>query len=651
MSKRPPKIPRPRFESTTDDMRRRLKNIVPGAFGENGTLNTDALLTQLGETPQPARERYLFDWAGKHESATALTIPPLGTLMPQHAESVSFGNTQNLYLEGDNLEILKLLRNSYTGRVKMIYIDPPYNTGKDFVYHDNFRDPLSDYFRKTGQIDKNGKKAEAADAERNLNGHRHSRWLSMMYPRLWLANELLRDDGVIFVSIDDNEVHHLRILMNLVFGEDNFIALLPTVMNLKGNQDQFGFAGTHEYTIVCAKNKENLRLGEFALDDELLNVWQKDECGFYKKGASLKATGQNAPREKRPNLYFPLYVGRKNGDYYVSLTRRAKKDYEIFPITDGKEMSWRWSQDKFLNQPFDIIVENGGNNGEFNLYKKQRPSIGDMPSKKPKTLFYKPEYSSGNGTAQLENLLGDGRIVSNPKPVELIKDFIVISSTKNDIILDFFSGSATTAQAVMELNAEDGGARKFIMVQMRESTPDKSEARAAGYDNIAQIGRERIRRAGDKIRQTSNGHMFAADTDLGFRAYSLARGNLMQDWETLQISGDTDKERMTKWDNSQKKLRLAAKRNPEAIITELILSFGMDLFATVQKKQAGKNTVHLVDDGIKNFHLCLDDTLEDDLYEILGLSKTCRLVVRDSALSGNISQSLNFSLHCRVMVI
>jgi adenine-specific DNA-methyltransferase len=219
-----------------------------------------------------------------------------------------------------------------------------------------------------------------------------------------------------------------------VFGEDNFIAMLPTVMNLKGNQDEFAFAGTHEYTIVYSKKRDEALFNEFAIEDEELNEWEQDEYGYFKKGANLKATGVNAPREKRPNLWFPIYVSKDKWslEYFEG-------SEEIYPLTDGKEMSWRWSKNKFINEHYNVIVSY--DNGNISIYKKQRPSVGDIPSKKPKTLFYKAEYSSGNGTNEVKELLGE-RIFSNPKPINLLKDFCEIGCTKDGIILDLFSGSS-----------------------------------------------------------------------------------------------------------------------------------------------------------------------------------------------------------------
>lgn len=359
----------------------------------------------------------------------------------------------NFLLEGDNLHSLYLLEKTHKGKIDLIYIDPPYNTGnKDFIYNDEYVN--SD------------------------DGYRHSKWLSFINNRLKIAHCLLSNYGLIFISIDDNEQAQLKLLCDEIFGDINCIGILPTIMNLKGNQDQFGFAGTHEYTLVYAKNISKCQLGQFKIDeDEIEKDWLLDDIGYYKKGANLKSTGVNAPREKRPNLYFPIYVldetpcGMKDekNEYKLEWSLEPKEGFRpIFPITNGKEMSWRWSKNKFRNEAYNVIITSDGKDG-ISLYKKQRPSIGDIPTKKPKSFLYKPEYSSGNGTNQIVRIFGN-KVFNNPKPVELIKDFIRIGlNDKKGTVLDFFAGSGTTAQAILELNKEDNGKRNFILCTNNEN--------------------------------------------------------------------------------------------------------------------------------------------------------------------------------------
>lgn len=420
-----------------------------------------------------------LNWVGKEAVVKHDKDVPFRLL--KKVKSASFGdNSQNLIIHGDNLEALKALMPYYQEKIKCIYIDPPYNTGNEgWVYNDKVNSP---------KIKKWLGKVVGSEAEDLC---RHDKWLCMMYPRLKLLYNLLKEDGILFVSIDDNEVYNLRQLLSDIFGEENFIAILPTVMNLKGNQDQFGFAGTHEYTIVFAKNKEKCEIRHFEISDENeLEKWEEDEIGFFKKGANLKSTGINSPRKKRPYLFYPmLYNQKTNGieviaeDEYKKIydpksktfddeyVKKLQKKYEklgyvfILPITDKKEMTWRWEMRKVRNEKYNIIVNKNGDG--ISIYKKQRPTIGDLPSKKPKTLFYKPEYSSGNGTAQLKRIFGQ-KIFDNPKPLDLIKDIIEISTKNDDIVLDSFAGSGTTGEAVIKLNQERGGTRKFILVQLQE---------------------------------------------------------------------------------------------------------------------------------------------------------------------------------------
>jgi adenine-specific DNA-methyltransferase len=438
----------------------------------------------------------------------------------------------NLVVEGDNLLALKALLPQYSGRVRCVCIDPPYNTGNDngqgkgWVYSDTVNSPLiREWLGKEVGID-------------DLT--RHDKWICMITPRLKLLREFLSHDGVIFVSIDDNEVYHLRGLMNEIFGDENFIALLPTIMNLKGNQDEFGFAGTHEYTLVFARDKSRCNLNEFELDEEESEEWQEDELGTYKKGATLKGSGVNAPREKRPNLFYPITITNANTVSTISKEEfvqiydaerktfnddylgKLKKKYEqkgfrfVLPQADGIYVSWRWSREKVITEPHNLIVVVSGQDVSIN--KKQRPSLGELPSKKPKTVFYKPEYSSGNGTNQIKKLFGS-KAFNNPKPIELIMDLLRVGTTEDSLVLDSFAGSGTTGHAVMELNRLDGGTRKFILVQMTEATQSEPTK------NICKdITRERLKRAIEKYGYDSGFKYLRVG--IAIDAETLLSGNL-----------------------------------------------------------------------------------------------------------------------------
>lgn len=367
----------------------------------------------------------------------------------------------NLLIEGDNYHALTVLNYTHKEKIDVIYIDPPYNTGnKDFIYNDSY-------------VDKE-------------DGYRHSKWLNYIEKRLNLAKSLLKEQGIIFISIDDNEQSNLKLICDKIFGENNKIAILPTIMNLKGNQDEFGFAGTHEYTFVYSKNKQACKIGEFKIDDDEINDWEVDDKGYFKKGANLIASGVNAPRHKRPNLFYPIFI-RENKIFLPSneeiepLYNKVEKRFDdialeklikkyqdngfvkILPISNSNYMSWRWQLETMrLRKDTDVIISG------TSLYKKQRPELSDLPTKKPKTIFYKPEYSSGNGTNRLKQIFGE-KLFNNPKPVELIKDLIYLGGDKNITILDFTAGSGTTADAVIQLNKEDSGKRKFILCTNNEN--------------------------------------------------------------------------------------------------------------------------------------------------------------------------------------
>ncbi len=372
----------------------------------------------------------------------------------------------NILIEGDNFHSLSVLNYTHKEKIDVIYIDPPYNTGnKDFIYNDSF-------------VDKE-------------DGYRHSKWLNFMEKRLNLANKLMKDSGVIFISIDDNEQANLKLLCDKIFGESNKIAVLPTIMNLKGNQDEFGFAGTHEYTLVYAKNKSNAQINEFKLDEENFEEWLEDETGYYKKGAILKRTGTDAPREKRPLSYYPILINKATDEIaniteleYFKIYNKAEKKFDdnyidelknkyeklnfffLLPLSENIKTSWRWQYSKVVREKDEIIVQKSNNS--YTLYKKQRPNLGELPTKKPKTIFYKPEYSSGNGTNRLKQFFGE-KLFNNPKPLDLIKDLIYLGSKKDSVILDFTAGSGTTADAVLSLNKEDGGNRHFILCTNNEN--------------------------------------------------------------------------------------------------------------------------------------------------------------------------------------
>ncbi|MDP2090311.1 MAG: site-specific DNA-methyltransferase [Candidatus Gracilibacteria bacterium] len=557
-----------------------LKTHFSHCFDKNGDFDFDKFKKEISKNEIDfSRESYSMDWLGK-SYARVLASEPARTLLKEDKEwnkKEENKNSENLLIKGDNLEVLKHLSNAYHEKVKMIYIDPPYNTGSDgFVYQDDRKFDVKEFSKLAGVDEEKSKRIlDFVDSKSNS----HSAWLTFMYPRLYIAKQLLKDDGVIFVSIDDNEVSQLKILMDEIFGEENFIAELPTIMNLKGNNDQFAFSGTHEYTLVYSTNKTNSKFYEFKLENDEDFDWEEDDIGFFKKGSGLLATSEGKYREDRPYMYFPILL--KNGcislisnseyrkiynsdskefnDNFVSeiIDKYEKDGYAvILPINkDGEKLRWTWGFDGKFKTDIHEILCSKTNNG-YTLNKKQRPSLGDLPTKKPKTIFYKPEYSSGNGTSQIKKLFNT-KMFSNPKPFDLIKDFIQLGISNNDIILDFFAGSGTTGDAVMQLNSEDSGTRKYILVQIPELI-DKEKNKIA-YDfvknelgiktpTIFEITKERLVRAGKKIKEEKKDDEKIKNLDFGFKIFETTHI-----WEDYNVESQEFSENLKLFDETQLK--------------------------------------------------------------------------------------------------
>jgi len=429
-----------------------------------------------------------FTWEGKEYLDKICKIPSIGTLRPCKEESVNFDETENLYIEGDNLEVLKLLQKSYYGKIKMIYIDPPYNTGKDFVYKDNFKDNLQNYLEVTGQVDGEGKRISA---NQETAGRYHSNWLNMMYPRLFLARNLSKDDGVIFISIDDNEVANLRKVCDEIFGEENFIGSFLKQSKVGGGSDSKFMVKEHEYLLLYSKASECLpEMFEEHNKEYLKRYKEQDENGRYFWDTFA-----------RPGLSSPIVYDINAPDGTV--------------INNG----WIRSKERFEKEYAEGIVKiNKKENGEWGVYFKQY--LNNM-GKKPRSMT--SDFGGTiEGKKEIGELFGNDKIFSYPKSsTYLIKIMKFLNFEKDDIILDFFSGSATTAHAVMQLNAEDEGNRKYIMVQLPETTDEKSESYKAGYKNICEIGKERIRRAGAKILEEKKNKKGIENLDIGFKVLKL----------------------------------------------------------------------------------------------------------------------------------
>lgn len=561
---------------------------------------------------ESAEERYHLSWPGKQMSLKVASAPPTKTLRPARDESVHFDTTKNLFIEGDNLEALKLLQETYLNKVKMIYIDPPYNTGNDFVYNDDFSESANEYLEKSNQVNSAG---ERLIPNPESCGRFHSNWLQMLYPRIKIARNFLRDDGIFFMSLDDNEVHNGLKICEEIFGTNQFIACLPTIMNLKGNNDQFAFAGTHEYTIVYAKNKPELKIGEFSLDVEELEEWENDDIGLFKRGANLKATGKNAPREKRPNLFFPLYVTDKDEVF----TEKPNQPHTVvLPLTGSAEMSWRWDKKKFVSNPRDLIVVRSGSS--LSIYKKQRPKLGDLPSRKPKSIFYKPEYSSGNGTSAIKSLFGASLFDAPPKPPALIEDLIEIGCPDGGLVLDFFAGSGTTGHAAMSLAQKTGKEFPFILIQLDEKLSDGSEATKQGFNSIADIAKERIRRAGTKIFKKRGGGGNDRDLDIGFRSLKVDSSN-MKDVNYLP-------DKLKQKDLIDAVNIVKEERTEEDLLFEVLIKLGIAPTLPIQNETVQDKAVFFVGDN--SLIACFDSGLNEELVEEIAKYKPLYAVFLDN---------------------
>ena len=571
----------------------KLKSVFPECFSE-GTLDVDKLLSLCGEYIDNDFEKYKFEWKGKAESLRLAQKRSTGTLRPCRKESVNFDTTENLYIEGDNLEVLKLLQTAYFQKVKMIYIDPPYNTGNDFVYEDDFKDPMARYKEVTNQTTKSNPETM---------GRYHTNWLNMMYPRLRLASNLLRNDGVIFISIDDNEVNNLRKVCDEVFGEENFAGQITVVGNPRG-RDYGGIARMHDY-IICYFKSNLTKLYRIIDEDNEFKMF--DALGGFEL-RELRNRNIKFNIDNRPNLYYPFYVEETNKDenglYNIYL---EKKDglLEVFPTeSQGIKTVWRWGKQKSYENLNINIMGKKMQDGRFMIVEKYRES-----KMMARSVWWDKKSNTERGTLMLKELL-KGKIFDYPKPLEMLKRVIEMSTQKEDIVLDFFSGSATTAHAVMKLNAEDNGNRKYIMVQLPELTDEKSEAYKAGYKNICEIGKERIKRAGKEIFEENN------NIDIGFKVFKLDTSNVIE-WDDTPIENHD----LTLFDERLSGMTDSIKldRNDMDVVYEIMLKMGVSLDTKITYIEVRNKKAYVVGEFV--LLICLEDGIEaEDTEEMINYS-------------------------------
>jgi adenine-specific DNA-methyltransferase len=464
------------------------------------------------EGPQ---ERYQLDWPGKRAAAFAANAPISKTLRPVREESVDFDTTKNLFIEGDNLEALKLLQESYLGKVKLIYIDPPYNTGNDFVYDDDFAESSADYLARSGQMSETG---ERLVANTEANGRFHSDWLSMMYPRLKLARALLSDDGVLFMSIDDNEAANLRRLGDEVFGAQNFIAQIAVQVNPRGRHLDRFVAKTHEAVLVFVRDATTSAMEGVAKEGRMTDEYKRSDYRGPYRLLGLRNRNQAFNPTTRPNLYYPLYVSESDGR--VATVRDSRFKAEVYPdAPDGTQTCWTWGKDRITADGDLLIAERIGD--EWRVYRKDYlyGDDGEVAKTLVKSVWLDPEFNNDYGRKAVKELFG-APVMDFPKSPFLLKRLIDVGTRKDSIVLDFFAGSATTAHAVMMANAQDGGQRRFIMIQLAEPSDAKSEAAKAGYETVSELGRERVRRSGAAVREAAG--LMNDAIDVGFRSLYVA---------------------------------------------------------------------------------------------------------------------------------
>jgi adenine-specific DNA-methyltransferase len=605
---------------TDDPLRDRLaelRRVLPEAFAE-GKLAPDKLAQLLGAGDLAlGPERYGLNWAGKSDAIRALQAPSVGTLLPCRDQSVDFDTTGNLIIEGDNLEVLKLLQRSYYGKVKLIYIDPPYNTGNEFIYPDNYSEGLQDYLKFSGQVSAGGVKLTT---NTETDGRYHSKWLSMMYPRLFLARNLLREDGVIFISIDDHEVHNLRLVMNEIFGEENFVESFVWKKSYGGGAKEQFAVRQHEYCLLYARSVSELDELWLPPDEEAEKRYYKyrDEHVEKRGPYRLKPLEATKSMDARANLIFPI---------------TAPDGSEIWP-----KRQWWWSRERVER----VQKENGlhfvkTDDGWSVSYKQYLiGEDGEKRGAKPFSII--DGIYTQHGTEDLRSLFEDQVIVQFPKPVELLKKLLLVGAADDAIVLDFFAGSGTTAQAVLELNKQDGGDRKFILVQLPEPTERKD------FPTIADITRERVRRVIRKLDEADAGKLPLGDRaapDRGFKAITLASSNFkIWDAATAPTDAAALAEKLR-----QMVLNLEDGREDEAILYEIILKSGLPLTARVEKLDAAGKTAWRVADGA--LVVCLDRALIQEALRAIIALKPQRVVCLDLGFAGNDALKTNTVLEMK----
>lgn len=607
-----------------DKLLEMLKASAPEVFAE-GKVNWDKVRLALGEHLDASSEKFNFTWAGKAGAVTNVLIPSKATLRPDKKESIKFDQAENIFIEGDNLEVLKLLQKSYFEQVKMIYIDPPYNTGNDFVYKDDFRQPLKNYLEQSGQVDSEGNRLST---NTQASGRFHSDWLTMMYPRLKLVWNLLRHDGVIFISADENEAHHLRMVMDEIFGEENLISEIVWKNRYNAAKEKH-LAKIHEYILFYAKDKK-----------EIGNIYIPTNPEYVKRYFKYR---DDKYSQRGPYRLQPLEAG-KSMDERTNLMFRIK-------APDGTwikpKRQWKWEQGRINEAIKNGEIEFTKVGKEWSVSTKQylKDEEGEEYGIKPFTLI--EGIYNQEGTKEIEELFGSVKFFPFPKPVNLIRHLVNISQVQNhDIILDFFAGSATSAHAVLAQNQEDSGNRKFIMVQMPEPVEKESEAYKDGHKTIADIAKERIRRV-------LKGYGDHKAIDDGFKVFKLGKSNYYDnlfEYDPDKSPEENDKAFKDYLNKAQKEL-FPDKVNEIDIVYENIIKEGLNLNAKIEEVKIGKSTVYKVSDTERELYVSLDEKLSSSAIETLTGKeyKDKIFICFDGALSD--SEKANLALNVALKTI
>jgi len=627
------KIERVAVEKETPDILREqtkdLRRIFPGVFSED-KIDYEKLQSILGEIVDTRTERFTFAWTGKRNAIQILQMPTRATLVPAKDESVDFGTSSNLFIEGDCLEVMKLLYKAYFGKVKMIYIDPPYNTGNDFVYPDNYADPLDTYLRISGQRDFEG---NLLTSNPETSGRYHSAWLSMMYPRLFLARQLLRENGVIFVSIDDKEAHNLRLLMNEIFGEENFVDTIIWKKRYGGGAKEKYLVSIHEYVLFYAKNKDVLEEIFVPGDSESKEKYYRSKDEKFPIRGPYRTHPLEATRSVgvRKNLVYPI------------------------PGPDGREVwpkrQWWWERPRTMqalkNNELEFVK---GKDGKLTVHTKQYwlDEQGRIRQSKPFSII--DSVYTQHGTSEIEEIFGDSRIFPFPKPTGLLKFLLQIAGVKgDDIVLDPFAGSCTTAQAVVGMNGEDGGNRRFIMIQLPEPLEPDSRAAKPELRTVADVGKERIRRVMARLKKEKKGQLAIAERaeDLGFRVFKLGLSNY-KPWKG--VDDKTPEAYAAEMEAHVDSLVNGWKK--ENVIYEVAIKEGLGLTSKIElEKRYKDNEIWRVEDLEKGQSLliCLDNNMKTSTIRSLELAKDDLFVCRDIALDD--TGAANLALQCNLKTI